>query len=111
MDLWWKVAVLSKCRQNWRTVFSAKSTQYMALKHHITPRLRLANEVCSSYRVNRQTDRHTHRTTTVTLAHAPRVNETVSRDGGAKPKSSIIYYTRCNPYNFVKTVLLRKYAG
>ena len=39
----------------------------------------MANEVCSSYRVNRQTDRqtdrHTHRTTTVTLAHAPRVNQ------------------------------------
>ena len=50
--------------------FSAKSTQYMALKRHkesYNTSLRLTNEVCSSYRVNRQTDRQTHRTTTVTL--------------------------------------------
>ena len=59
--------------------FSAKSTQYMALKCHkesYNTSLRLANEVCSSYRVNRQTDGQTHRTTAVTLRrmHAPRVN-------------------------------------
>ena len=41
--------------------FSAKSTQYMALKRHKESSLRLINEVFSSYRVNRQTDRHTER--------------------------------------------------
>ena len=46
--------------------FSAKSTQYMALKRHkesYNTSLRLANEVYSSYRVNRQTDRRTDRHT------------------------------------------------
>ena len=60
--------------------FSAKSTQYMALKRHkesYNTSLRLTNEVCSSYRVNRQTDRQTdtqndYRNPT---AHAPRVNK------------------------------------
>ena len=60
--------------------FSAKSTQYMALKRHkesYNTSLRLANEVYSSYRVNRQTDGQTdtqndYRNPT---AHAPRVNK------------------------------------
>ena len=32
-------------------------------------------KVCSNQRGNRQTDRQTHRTTTVTFMHAPRVNK------------------------------------
>ena len=68
---------IGKCRQNWRTKRFQRNPHntcvWNAVKNRITLSLRLANEVWSSYRVNRQTDtQNDYRNPT---AHAPRVNE------------------------------------
>ena len=44
----------------------------------MAPCLHRINQVCSSWRDIRHTYTHTHRTTTVSLVHAPRINERIS---------------------------------